>query len=423
MIDQASIRIKSGAGGSGSISGRREKYVPRGGPDGGDGGTGGDVYVKCDPNLNTLLHFRHKRTFEATNGGDGAGRLKHGRNGTDVELAVPLGTHVWIGEQPPALLGDLTVAGQRVLVARGGKGGRGNARFASSTNRFPVLAESGEQGEELPVRLEVKLLADVGIVGLPNVGKSSLLAAVSGARPKIAAYPFTTLEPVLGVVEWRREVFVMVDIPGLVEGAHEGVGLGQDFLRHVERTRVLIHVVDGSAAEAAEEWRQTNRELHLFSEKLLTKPQIVAVNKVDIPEVRDRIGVLKRNLSGQGVAPHFISAVTREGLGPLFDDVLKELERVRLSDKVVGAAGPHELPVVRPRPLRERVEVQKENGTYIVSSPRVIRIAEMVDGRNWDGSTQFYGYLMRTGVVKALEEAGVLPGDTVRIGKVEWEWQ
>ena len=341
----------------------------------------------------------------------------------DVELAVPLGTHVWIGGKPPALLGDLTVAGQRVLVAKGGKGGRGNARFASSRNQFPVLAESGERGEELSVRLEVKLLADVGIVGLPNVGKSSLLAAVSGARPKIADYPFTTLEPVLGVVEWRRAVFVMVDIPGLVEGAHEGVGLGQDFLRHVERTRVLIHVVDGSASDPVEEWQQTNRELHLFSEKLLTKPQIVSVNKVDIADVRDRMGELKRNLSVQGGALHFISAVTREGLGPLIDDVLKELERVRLSDETVRAAEPQELPVVRPRPLRERVEVHKDNETYVVSSPRAIRIAEMVDSSDWDARTQFYGYLVRTGVAKALEEAGVRPGDTVRIGRVEWEWQ
>ena len=379
--------------------------------------------MKCDPNLNTLLHFRHKRTFAAKNGGDGAGGLRHGKNGMDVELAVPMGTQVWIDRKPPSLLGDLMVAGHRVLVARGGKGGRGNASFASSTNRFPVLAESGEQGEELVVRLEVKLLADVGIVGLPNAGKSSLLAAVSGARPKIAGYPFTTLEPVLGVVEHRGVVFVMVDIPGLIEGAHKGVGLGQDFLRHVERTRVFVHVVDGSAEEPLEDWRQTNRELRLFSEKLLVKPQIISVNKIDIPEVRGRIGGLEIKLSRQGVALHFISAVTREGVGPLIDDVVKEVEKIRLSDKMVEAAEPPELPVVRPRPLREHVEVHKENGTYIVASPRAIRIAAMVDSSDWNARTQFYRYLVRTGVVKALEQAGVNPGDTVRIGGVEWEWE
>ncbi|MCI0438760.1 MAG: GTPase ObgE, partial [Chloroflexi bacterium] len=239
MIDQVFIHISSGKGGNGAISGRREKFVARGGPDGGDGGNGGSVYMLADQNVNTLQAFRYRRSFAAGNGGNGAGANRHGRNGDDIVISVPAGTQVWITDEPPRLLADLSEHGQRVLLASGGSGGRGNARFKSSTNQFPKLAEAGEDGEELDLRLELKLLADVGIIGVPNAGKSSLLSVVSAARPKVADYPFTTLEPVLGVVERHDKSFVMVDIPGLIEGAHKGVGLGHEFLRHVERTRVL----------------------------------------------------------------------------------------------------------------------------------------------------------------------------------------
>ena len=288
MIDNVLIHINSGNGGDGVVRGRREKFVPRGGPDGGDGGNGGNIIAECDENMNTLLAFRYQRRFAAGNGGNGDSALKHGADGEDVVLRMPVGTQVWDADaDTPRLLADLTTPGQTVELAQGGAGGRGNAYFASATNQYPLLAEKGEQGESLNLRLELKLLADVGIIGLPNAGKSSLLSVVSAARPKVADYPFTTLEPVLGVVEHRRKTFVMVDIPGIIEGAHDGVGLGHDFLRHVERTRVLVHMIDGSASDPLRDYRQINGELRMFSDELSTKPQVVAINKTDITEVSE----------------------------------------------------------------------------------------------------------------------------------------
>ena len=255
MIDRALIIVTGGNGGDGAVSGRREKFVAAGGPDGGDGGDGGSVFILCDGGLSTLSGFRYKLKFAATNGTTGSGRKKHGKDGVDVEIAVPEGTEVWDVGGTDRKLFDLTRQGQRVLVARGGRGGRGNVHFTTSTNRFPVLAEQGEEGERIEIRLELKLLADVGIIGVPNVGKSSLIRAVSAARPKVAGYPFTTLEPVLGVVEHKMRSFVMVDIPGLIEGAHSGKGLGDEFLRHVERTRILLHMLDGTAEEPVEDYK------------------------------------------------------------------------------------------------------------------------------------------------------------------------
>jgi GTP-binding protein len=428
MIDQVVIHVRSGKGGNGAIRGRREKFVPRGGPDGGDGGDGGSVYIVADANINTLLSFKYRRRFAAEDGGNGAGARQHGRNGADVTIAVPVGTQAWIEGDTPHLLADMTAPGRRVLVARGGKGGRGNASFASSTNQFPLLAEEGEPGEELTLRLELKLLADVGIVGAPNVGKSSLLAAVSAARPKIANYPFTTLEPVLGVVEHRGETFVMVDIPGLIEGAHAGVGLGHDFLRHVERTRVLVHMIDGASEDPVREYAQINEELGLFSEELLRKPQIIAVNKMDLPEARERIEPLRAQLSQENAPLHFISAAAREGLGSLLDTVLRVLAEARRAQEAeLPEPVEQELPVLRPKPAtpsrREPVTVYKEDGVYVVDAPRAARVAAMVDQGSWNARMQFYRHLRRIGVVKALEDAGVAPGDTVRIGKVEWEWE
>ncbi len=425
MIDQAVIHIASGRGGNGAISGRREKYVPRGGPDGGDGGDGGNVYMVADPNENTLLAFRYKRRFAAENGGNGARAQRHGRRGADVVIPVPVGTQVWTVEEPRRLLADLATPGQRVLLARGGRGGRGNASFASPTNRFPLLAEAGEPGDELTVRLELKLLADVGIVGAPNAGKSSLLAAVSAARPRIADYPFTTLEPVLGVVERRGQTFVMVDIPGLIEGAHRGAGLGHDFLRHVERTRVLIHMVDGSLPDPVAVYRQVNQELRLFNEGLARKPQGVAINKIDLPEVQDRLAEIRAMLAEEGAPVCAISAAAREGLDALLDEVLRLLQEARAAEAApLPAPGPaEEVPVLRPRPRREPVQVRRQDATFIVDAPAAARIAEMIDETSWPARMQFYRHLKKLGVVRALEEAGIAPGDTVRIGKVEWQWE
>lgn len=444
MIDNVFIYITSGNGGDGAVSGRREKFVPRGGPDGGDGGHGGSVIVECDPNINTLLAFRYKRRFAANNGGNGAGALKHGRDGDDVRISVPVGTQIWNADaDPPQLLADLAAEWQRVTLARGGRGGRGNAYFASPTNQFPLLAEQGEQGESLRLRLELKLLADIGIIGLPNAGKSSLLSVVSAARPKVAAYPFTTLEPALGVVEHRLQTFVMVDIPGLIEGAHEGVGLGHDFLRHIERTRALVHMVDGSTEDPLDDYRKINAELTQFNADLAAKPQIVAVNKTDITEVRQRQPELKAAFAAEGIEALFVSAVTHNGIEALLDKALIALSEAddaapspnsRNTPNVSNKDASHAvapavsdmpddaLPVLRPKPRRERPVVRKRNGSFIVQAQRAVRIAALLDESDWNARVQFLGYLQRAGIVRALEEAGAAPGDTVRFGDVEWEW-
>ena len=417
MIDHTVIHVLGGNGGNGAISGRREKYVPRGGPDGGDGGDGGSVFLVGDENVNTLRDLRYRRRFVAQNGGHGRGALKHGRNGADVVIVVPVGTEVWEDTGSPARVADMRESGERVLVARGGRGGRGNARFASPTNRFPLLAEEGEEGGAVVLRLELKLLADVGIIGAPNAGKSSLLAAVSSARPKVADYPFTTLEPVLGVVEWGDDSFVMVDIPGLIEGAHEGAGLGHEFLRHIERTRVLVHVVDGSAEDPASDYRQINQELSLFNADLAHRPQIVALNKMDVPGVADRMAVLKAE--GWDHETHEVSAATHGGLRPLLDAVRREMSLQRAHAPMRDDT---EVPVVRPAPRREPVGVGVEEGVFVVEAPGAARVAAMVDASDWNARMQFYAYLRRMGVVKALEAAGVEAGDLVRIGTFEWEW-
>ena len=425
MIDRTSIHVIGGKGGDGAISGRREKYVPRGGPDGGNGGTGGSVYLRAEPDVTTLTNLRNGARFAAGDGGNGAGSLKHGKNGSDVTLVVPVGTQVSVVEGEAGREADLADAGQVVCVAEGGRGGRGNASFASSVNRFPVLAEEGEQGSGATLRLELKLLADVGIVGMPNAGKSSLLAAVSGARPRIAGYPFTTLEPVLGVVEWKTREFVAVDIPGLIEGAHRGVGLGHDFLQHVERTRVLVHVVDGASDDPVGDYRQVREELRLFDRALEDKRWLVALNKTDIPEARSRAEEVVGVLRMEGVEGHPVSASSRDGLDLLLDGVLRLLAEAGSvgSTPPQGNGNEEPAPVLRPRPVHEVPRVIKDGACLVVESAPAARVAAMVDRRNWTAMIQLRRYLKRVGVVKALEDAGVGPGDPVRIGKLEWEWE
>ena len=420
MIDHALIRVISGMGGSGCISGRREKFVPRGGPDGGDGGQGGSIFLVGKASLSTLRDLRYKRVFNAKDGGAGRGALKHGGNGADMEIAVPIGTEAWIDGKSSDLLADLRGDGQRILVARGGHGGRGNARFVSATNRFPLLAEEGEPGETVDLRLELKLLADVGIIGAPNAGKSSLLSAVSGARPKIADYPFTTLEPVLGVVEWRDRSFVMVDIPGLIEGAHEGIGLGHEFLRHVERTRVLVHVVDASAADPLRVHEQINEELRLFNADLAQRKQIVALNKTDVPGVTESLDALEADGVMWAGDAYRVSVIAREGVGPILDAVARVLSE---EPAPVAALDSERAPVViRPSPRRVPVGVRVEGDTFVVTAPGAARVAAMVNTRDWNARAQLYAYLKRVGVTRALEDAGIASGDMVRIGRVEWEW-
>ena len=451
MIDRVTIQIISGSGGNGAISGRREKYVPLGGPDGGDGGKGGSVYLVADENVNTLLAYRYRRRFVAEDGGRGERRLRHGKNGADIELPVPVGTQVWDDAGPnPALLADLDEPGERWLAAEGGAGGAGNAHYATSTNRFPRLAQSGMPGVERELRLELKLLADVGIVGAPNAGKSSLISAVSAARPKVAGYAFTTLEPSLGVVERREETFVMVDIPGLIEGAHAGVGLGHEFLRHVERTRVLIHLVDGAQDDPVGVYRQINAELSQYDARLADKPQILAVNKLDLTDVHvlreelleafeaalpdgspDRTGAY-----GEESKPrvHFVSAVTGEGVGELLDATLRTLRETPKTPllaqlgvgapdapNAIDAAG---LPVLRPEPRRRRPRVSvDDDGVFVVDWPPAARMATMVGPDDWAAKMQFYHRLERAGIVEALEASGAGPGDVVRIGDAELVWE
>ena len=419
MIDKAFIDINSGNGGDGVVSGRREKYVPRGGPDGGDGGDGGSVYLRADPNLNTLAGFRYKRKFAAGHGGHGAGARKHGKRGDDVVVAVPVGTQVWVEGGEARMVADVDSDGQRVLVASGGRGGRGNTHFVTSRNRFPRLAEAGERGETLRLRLELKLLADVGIVGAPNAGKSSLLAAATRARPRVADYPFTTLEPSLGVVERRRESFVLVDIPGIIDGAHMGAGLGHEFLRHVERTRVLVHLLDGSLEDAVSEWRLVNDEIRQYDERLADKPQILAVNKVDLPEARERLPALVDEFGSLGVEVSSVSAATGEGVDELMDAALRALAEARPP----APDDTDELPVLRPQPRRPSVRVSRDDEEFVVDAPAAVRIAQVLNEDDWHARAQFYAYLTRIGAIRALEAAGVAPGDTVRIGKLEWEWE
>ncbi len=342
FVDEVSIKVKAGDGGDGAVAWRREKFIPRGGPAGGDGGNGGDVVLVVDPQLATLLDYRYVREHRAKNGGHGMGSDMNGPNGGPLELRVPPGTIVKDAASGETIV-DLGEAGTRFVIAKGGRGGLGNMNFATSTNQAPRHAEKGTKGEEKDLVLELKLLADVGIVGFPNAGKSTLIARVSRARPKIADYPFTTLVPNLGVVGWRDRSFVVADIPGLIEGAHEGLGLGHQFLRHVERCRVLVHLVDGAPPEEDREPKKDldsiDRELALYSKELASKPQIVAVNKVDVPEAREAAKKLEAALKRRKKAPKVIaiSAVTGEGIPQLLDAVAREVFRESASERGAGA--------------------------------------------------------------------------------------
>ncbi len=332
FVDTARIFVKAGDGGDGCVSFRREKYVPFGGPDGGDGGKGGDIVLVADPDLHTLMDFRYQRHFRAERGQHGQGANRHGAAGDDLRLRVPPGTLVRDAETG-AVLADLAHPGQEVVVARGGRGGRGNARFKGPTNQAPRHAEPGKPGEERWLELELKLLADVGLVGFPNAGKSTLLSRLTAARPKVGAYPFTTLVPNLGVAEYQGESFVLADIPGLIEGAHRGAGLGHEFLRHVERTRVLVHVVDAAGTEGrdpVEDYRTVNRELELHDPELLYRPQVVAANKVDLPAAREHLPRLREAAAAAGHRVCPVSAVTGAGLNDLLAAVVSELRRTRV---------------------------------------------------------------------------------------------
>ena len=419
MIDRAEILVSAGAGGSGIVSFRREKFVPHGGPNGGDGGDGGGVVLLADASFRTLWDVGRRRHWRADRGQHGRGSNRHGRRGKDLIIRVPVGTEVRCTEENGdlSLIGDLTEAGQTLVVAHGGLGGSGNAHFASSTNQAPRIAQKGQKGEEARLVLDLKLLSDVGILGVPNAGKSTLLAAVSAAHPKIASYPFTTVEPVLGVVQMGYTTFVVAEIPGLIEGAHLGVGLGHDFLRHAERARMFVHLLDGTRPDPIGDMDVINRELAQFREDLAAKPQVVAVNKIDLADVARRAAELRQLLAERHIEPFSISAATGEGVQPLLERVAQEL-----STLVEEQPAPS-LPVVRPRPLSARFSVSVSNDVYRVSGESLEAFAEMMPLDQEEGRAEFWRRLTRWGVVAALRRAGIQPGAKVRLGQTEVEWE
>jgi len=404
------------------MSFRREKYVPRGGPDGGDGGHGGSVTIRADRSQNTLIGVARKRVYRAANGVRGQGSDKHGRRGKSVRIDVPEGTEVWrvASDGERVKVADLVNHGEIIVAVSGGKGGWGNKRFATSTNRAPRIAQSGQRGEETKLVLELKLLADVGIIGLPNAGKSTLLRALSAARPKVADYPFTTLEPVLGVVELGWKQFVVADIPGLIEGAHEGAGLGLEFLRHIERTDVILHLVDGGSDDPVRDYRLINEELREYGVGLQDEPQIVAVNKIDIEEVRERIEEIRGKFEAAGVEVRFISGASGENVPEVMVELGRIVEEKRAAEPVAEETEEAEEtpPVLR---VRRGIAVTKEDSGYRVQDERSVVFAEMMPLGVDEGVEELWLRFGRWGVKSALRRAGARPGDKVLVGSAELE--
>lgn len=418
FLDSVIINVHSGKGGDGMVHMHREKYRPRGGPDGGDGGRGGSVVLEVQTTLNTLNKFHYNEEYKAPAGKNGGPSNRSGRAGKDLIIQVPPGTIVYNNETLE-LLGDLVTSGQRLVVARGGRGGRGNQHFATSRNQMPLTAEKGEPGEDFAIRLELKLIADVGLVGMPNAGKSSILAATTNARPKVANYPFTTLEPNLGVVELDPEhTMVMADIPGLIEGASEGVGLGFDFLRHVQRTRVLIHVLDGMSERPADDYETTNNELALFDDRLAALPQVVVLNKIDLPDVQAKSDALRQVFAKKNIELLFVSAVTHQNMKELMWKTWQVLQDAPTPE------AEEEMPVYRALedPKAFKIFEDEDEGGWRVTGKVIERAAAMT---YWEqpGSVRRFQRLMKgLGVDKALREAGIQEGETVHIGEWDLEW-
>jgi GTP-binding protein len=428
LIDRARIWVKAGDGGNGSASFRREKFVPRGGPDGGDGGRGGTVYLRARANLTSLLPFQFTTRFKAEHGGPGRSQQRHGKNGKDLFVNVPVGTVVW-DDESGEILADLTEDGEQTGVARGGRGGLGNVHFKTSTRQAPRLAELGEPGEERWLRLELRMIADVGLVGLPNAGKSTLLAASSAARPKIADYPFTTLEPILGVVQIGGvdgQIFVMADIPGLIGGAAQGVGLGLEFLRHVRRTRVLVHVLDASGGlegrDPLQDFETVNAELNAYEEDLLAKPMLVALNKTDIPEAQQNLESLTTELQSRGYTVFAISAVTGAGVPELLQAVAALLREVQEQESVTEK--PQELRRYTLESVDERAwsADRLSRHHFVVSGVGIERFTRMTDFSRDEAVERFQRLLQSSGISDELARLGIESGDVVHIANIELVW-
>jgi len=437
FVDEVSVDIAAGNGGRGAVAFRKEKYVPHGGPSGGDGGKGGDIVLEADSNLSTLLDFQFQHKYSAKHGVDGASKDMYGKDAVDLVLKAPIGT-VATDVATGRILADLTVHGQREIIAKGGRGGKGNSHFASSTNQAPKYAENGDPGEGFRIKLELKLLADVGIIGFPNVGKSSLIAAVSAVRPKIADYPFTTLIPNLGVVKVDDDpsrTFVMADIPGLIEGAHEGTGLGHQFLRHIERTRLLVHVIDVSpytGRDPLADYITINKELANYSERLSKLPQIIALNKIDVAD-EETVKAVEVHLQTLEVGEIFkISAATGSGTKPLIYAVaeklayLKSVEETPIIPEGVMRITPETMAKLHPgqrRTVQRKFSVaQAEDGAYLVVGEGMERMVAITPLDNDHAVRRLQRVLEKSGVYTKLKAAGAKDGDTVRIGTVEFEY-
>lgn len=418
LYDEAKIHLKAGDGGNGIVAFRREKYVPRGGPAGGHGGDGGSVIFEVNAQLNTLVKFKSNIHFKGKRGAHGGGKKMTGANGEDAIIDVPPGTvvrHAETGE----LLADLVEPGQRAVIARGGRGGRGNIAFRSATNQAPKIAENGLPGEALWVTLELKLIADVGLVGVPNAGKSTFLSVVSAARPKIADYPFTTLQPNLGVVALDHRDFVLADIPGLIEGAHQGTGLGHQFLRHVERCRLLVHLLNGASPDPLAEFDQINAELRQFSERLAEKPQIVVLNKIDLPDTLTHWPAIQARAKSLGLPVYKISAVTQEGVQFLLGRIIARLDE--LPEETLFE---EEVPVFTMAQDKDFFEIEKlmDGRSWRVTGPRISELALQTMWNEDQAVMRVHQILERMGVNEALRSAGVTEGTTVFLDDVELEW-
>jgi GTP-binding protein len=419
FIDQVEIFVRSGKGGDGMVHFHREKFIPRGGPDGGDGGKGGDVILEVKSTLNTLSSFRQNQKFKAEDGIKGGPSQMSGRYGDDLILYVPPGTVIFDADTG-ALIGDLTQPGQQLNILKGGRGGRGNQHFATSRNQVPRTAEKGEPAQERRIKMELKLIADIGLIGIPNAGKSTLLSVLTNAKPKIASYPFTTLEPNLGVANIDdNTTVVLADIPGLIEGASQGAGLGHDFLRHIQRTRVLIHILDGLSEDPVADYSQINSELSLFDANLAKKPQLVALNKIDQPEVQEKLAGIQKQFKKLNVELMTISALARTNTRDL---LIKAHQRLADTPALEEVELP--LPVYRPKEDPREFTVTREGtNEWRVSGVAIERAASMTYWQH-DGSVRRFQKIMETlGVDEALRKAGIQEGDTVAIGEFELEWQ
>lgn len=418
FIDQAEIYVRSGKGGDGMVHFRREKYVPRGGPDGGDGGKGGDVIFEVKASLNTLANFRHVRRYIADDGKMGGPNNRYGKSADDLIIPIPPGTVIYDNDTGE-ILGDLTDDGQQLMVCKGGRGGRGNTHFKNSRHQAPRTAEKGEPPLEKNIRLELKLIADIGLIGVPNAGKSTLLASLTNAQPKIGAYPFTTLQPNLGVAPiGDYENVVLADIPGLIEGAAQGAGLGHEFLRHIQRTRVLIHLLDGMGEDPIADFSQINTELSLFDERLGEKPQIIALNKIDQPDVQEIWEIVKEELESRGHKVMAISALARTDIRKLLMKAVEELSKTPALEEVAP------LPVYRPETDPNEFEINREeDGGWRISGVAIERAAKMTYWEHYGSIRRFQKIMATLGIEDALRKEGIEEGDTVYIADFELEWQ